>query len=197
MLSSHDLLPSFLDVENRNYKHLSNVTPYGDYLDGWWLLWKKLSTWFMSLVRSSRSRHHSHTHSAHSAGKSKSAGNVAGQSPSELKSQPFHVPKFSEIIDALVYINHNKNIRQFIASRVMDLYIRPNVDHIKTLDYHRCDSIVEIGYNTAKPLCQKFREMYYQILPPLSPPTSPRAASTSSEANQSRDTPIKLVKIQP
>jgi len=131
-----------VDIENKDYAHLSNVTPYGDYLNGFWLLWKKLQAWMCP----------------------------------KPKNHPdfFHIPKFSEIIDALVYINHNKNVRQFVASRMMDLYIRPDLGSTKVLDYHKCDSIVEIGFNTSLPLCERFKALYRHHFPE---PTVSQAAS--------------------
>jgi hypothetical protein len=48
-----------------------------------------------------------------------------------------HVPRFSELVSALSYVNNNRNIRNFLASNLIDLYVRPELREVKLLDYHK------------------------------------------------------------
>ena len=51
-----------------------------------------------------------------------------------------------EIVTSLAYMNHNRNIRQFLDSKVVDVYIRPELGQTLLLDYHKFNEIREIGY---------------------------------------------------
>lgn len=61
-----------------------------------------------------------------------------------------YVPRFSEIITSLTFINHNRNIRNFIDSQLMDIYVRPELGNTKLLDYHKMEQIWKLGYRYAK-----------------------------------------------
>ena len=57
-------------------------------------------------------------------------------------SEKLLVPRFAELVTSLTYINHNRNIRQFIEQKTMDLYVRPELGNTKLLDYHKVTLIV-------------------------------------------------------
>jgi lysophospholipid hydrolase len=61
-----------------------------------------------------------------------------------------NIPNFSDLIDSLSFISHNRNVRGAINSRLMDVYVRPPLSMIKLLDYHKLEQIAEIGYRTTK-----------------------------------------------
>ncbi len=62
--------------------------------------------------------------------------------------QRVRVPRFSEIVGSLLFINHNRNVRQAINSQLMDLYIVPPLGATALLDYHLWKDIADIGYVT-------------------------------------------------
>lgn len=45
-------------------------------------------------------------------------------------------------------MNHNRNIRHFLDSKVVDVYIRPELGQTLLLDYHKYDEIRDIGYRS-------------------------------------------------
>ena len=106
------------DVENKEEGHLQNLRSWGDYMNGFSLVWKKISSYW-SPFRSN-----------------------------------FHVPKYSEIIDSLVYINHNGTVRSLIQSRLVQLYVRPRyIQDFKILDYDKADLISRTGYESTNEIC--------------------------------------------
>jgi hypothetical protein len=80
------------------------------------------------------------------------------------------LPKFAELIGSLVYINHNRNIRNSLASKLIDLYIRPDLGLTALLDYHREAEIVQIGYACTKVKLTEWRLKNSALLPKATPP---------------------------
>jgi len=70
----------------------------------------------------------------------------------------------------LVYINHNRNIRNSLASKLIDLYIRPDLGLTALLDYHREAEIVQIGYACTKVKLTEWRLKNSALLPKATPP---------------------------
>jgi hypothetical protein len=68
-----------------------------------------------------------------------------------------HIPRYSDIIGSLIYINHNRNVRQSFESNIIDVYIRPELSSVQLLDYHKYEAIIDIGYLSAKRAIAKFR----------------------------------------
>jgi hypothetical protein len=65
-------------------------------------------------------------------------------------SKNIDLPKFSQIIYALLYLNHSRNIRSFVNDNLIDIYIYPELGNVMLLDYGKMKDIVEIGYRYAK-----------------------------------------------
>eukprot|EP01083_Nonionella_stella_P195034 718793_1 len=59
------------------------------------------------------------------------------------------IPRYSEIVNSLSFLNHNRNIRRFLNENMVDLYLRPELGDVKLLDYHKYSQIVDIGYKYA------------------------------------------------
>ena len=110
-----------VDVERKIDYQLQGLTYYGEYLNGWWLLSRKLATLLPRRLRE-----------------------LVGAAD-EIK-----VPRYSELISALLFIQHNRNIRQFLQSGVMDVYVRPLLGDTQLLDYHRELDIYARGEKSAK-----------------------------------------------
>ena len=110
-----------VDVERKIDYQLQELTYYGDYLNGWWLLGRKLATLLPGRLRE-----------------------LLGVAE-EVK-----VPRYSELISALLFIQHNRNIRQFLQSGVMDVYVRPLLGDTQLLDYHKELDIYARGEKSAK-----------------------------------------------
>ena len=110
-----------VDVERKIDYQLQELTYYGEYLNGWWLLGKKLGTLLPRRLRE-----------------------LVG-AEAEVK-----VPRYSELISALLFIQHNRNIRQFLQSGIMDVYVRPLLGDTQLLDYHRELDIYARGEKSAK-----------------------------------------------
>lgn len=77
-------------------------------------------------------------------------------------STPLRIPKYTELVSSLVFINHNRTIRQLLNSNLIDLYIRPELGNTQLLDYHKMNDIVEIGYRYGKVKITEFRIHYHQ-----------------------------------
>ncbi|SPQ98543.1 unnamed protein product (mitochondrion) [Plasmodiophora brassicae] len=60
------------------------------------------------------------------------------------------VPKFSDIVSALSYINNSRNVRSFLNEKLMDVYIRPELGSVLLLDYHKYDEIRTLGFKQAR-----------------------------------------------
>ena len=69
-----------------------------------------------------------------------------------------NIPKFSEIIYNLLYINHNRNIRSAIKTNKIDLYLRPPLGKIQLLDYHLFDKISQITYLYLQDLVKQWKQ---------------------------------------
>lgn len=60
------------------------------------------------------------------------------------------IPRYSELISSLLYLNHNRSIRRFVNERFMDVYINPELGNVMLLDYHKFSEILDIGYRYGK-----------------------------------------------
>eukprot|EP00808_Paulinella_micropora_P010377 g50024.t1 len=124
------------DIETKNEDEFENVSNYGDSLNGWWLLYRRLGQLFYN-------------------------------APS------FKIPGYAEIIGSLIYINHCRAVRTFINTKLMDLYIRPDLGNTKMLDYHKMEDIVAIGLANARGPLRVFRAQHSRDMPPLDSSSKP------------------------
>lgn len=86
-------------------------------------------------------------------------------------SERVRVPRYSQLVQSLLYINHNRTVRNQLSARLMDLYVCPDLGDTQLLDYHKMTHIVELGANCARPLVQQFRTKNAHLLPPLVAPS--------------------------
>lgn len=63
------------------------------------------------------------------------------------------VPSMGDISDMLVWVSSERHRQNMKMSS--DLYLTPPVTGYATLDYHRFDELVQMGYEYAKPLVEK------------------------------------------
>ncbi len=75
------------------------------------------------------------------------------------------IPRFTDIMSSLAYLNHNRNVRRALTSNVMDLYLRPDVGFVQLLDYHLWERIAEIGYKFAKVEVTKWKLLHAPHIP--------------------------------
>eukprot|EP00475_Leptophrys_vorax_P008202 TRINITY_DN15282_c0_g1_i1.p1 TRINITY_DN15282_c0_g1~~TRINITY_DN15282_c0_g1_i1.p1 ORF type:complete len:724 (-),score=137.73 TRINITY_DN15282_c0_g1_i1:1035-3206(-) len=68
------------------------------------------------------------------------------------------IPRYSDIIYSLIYMNHSRNVRRFINERYMDLYIQPELGNTMLLDYHKFEEIQDIGYRFTKLAATEFMQ---------------------------------------
>lgn len=78
--------------------------------------------------------------------------------------QQLKIPKYTELVSSLVFINHNRTIRYLLDSNLIDLYIRPELGSTQLLDYHKLNDIVDIGYKYGKLKITEFRINYHHEL---------------------------------
>jgi len=60
------------------------------------------------------------------------------------------MPKFTELVSAVEYINNTHNIQNLRESGDLDLYIKPKLANTNLLDYHKLDQIEKIGFVAAE-----------------------------------------------
>jgi len=60
------------------------------------------------------------------------------------------LPKFTEMVSAVEYINNTRNIQNLRESGDLDLYIKPMLANTGLLDYHKLAQIEKIGYEAAQ-----------------------------------------------
>ena len=75
------------------------------------------------------------------------------------------IPKYSDLISALLFIQHNRNIRQFMQGGVMDVYVRPQLGDTQLLDYHKEKDIVERGYRMGRVKLTEWRLVQGDAVP--------------------------------
>lgn len=75
------------------------------------------------------------------------------------------LPRFGELVSSLLYITHNRNVRNLISSNSLDLYVRPDLGNTALLDYDKMDQIVDIGYRVSKLRFEEFRNRHHSVLP--------------------------------
>jgi predicted acylesterase/phospholipase RssA/CRP-like cAMP-binding protein len=68
------------------------------------------------------------------------------------------IPRYSEIVYSLIYMNHNRNLRRFINEQFMDIYIRPDLGSAMLLDYHKFEEIRDLGNKFARFEISKFQQ---------------------------------------
>lgn len=81
----------------------------------------------------------------------------------------FASPLSFSVVGSLIYINHNRNIRQSLAGKLLDLYIRPELGSAALLDYHRESEIIDIGYACTKVKLTEWRLKNSAHLPRATP----------------------------
>jgi|ERR1719296_40147 len=70
--------------------------------------------------------------------------------------QTVKVPSMGDINELLSWVS-SERVKKEVEKKV-DLFLKPPVDHIGTLDYDKIDVIVKIGYDYAKPLVEEWAE---------------------------------------
>eukprot|EP00457_Paulinella_chromatophora_P012380 gb/GEZN01012587.1/.p1 GENE.gb/GEZN01012587.1/~~gb/GEZN01012587.1/.p1 ORF type:complete len:354 (-),score=36.70 gb/GEZN01012587.1/:7-999(-) len=118
------------DIETKDSPLFQQVSNYGDSLNGWWLLYRRICQMFYPMPT-------------------------------------FKIPGYSDIIGSLIYINHNRTVRLFIQTDMMDLYIRPDLGNTKMLDFHKMEDIVAIGLENSRAPLRAFRAKHSPHLPPV------------------------------
>jgi len=76
--------------------------------------------------------------------------------------QTVKVPSMGDINERLSWVS-SESAKKVIIKNKVDLFLRPPVGHIGTLEFDKIDEIVKIGYEYAKPLVEEWaKENGYQ-----------------------------------
>ncbi|GAB5355509.1 hypothetical protein AAMO2058_000211700 [Amorphochlora amoebiformis] len=93
------------------------------------------------------------------------------------------MPKFTELISAVEFINNSRNILHLRESGDLDLYIKPKLANTNLLDYHKLDQIEKIGFEAAHQQLNEKRDRLPKafILPPWEFPGEPMKRTPKSK----------------
>jgi lysophospholipid hydrolase len=69
--------------------------------------------------------------------------------------QTVKVPSMGDINERLAWVSSERSKKDIVKNKV-DLFLRPPVGHIGTLEYDKIDEIAKIGYEYAKPLVEEW-----------------------------------------
>ena len=142
-----------VDVEQKVDSRLQQIGYYGHSLNGWWLLGQKLSSLLPRWLLRCCGR---------------------AERPK--------LASYSELISALLFIGHNRNIRQFMQDGVMDVYVRPQLGETQLLDYHKEEEIVRRGYSSGRAKLTEWRLVQGSAVPTALDDQQPLASAAAGGA---------------
>lgn len=132
-----------IDVGSRDE---TNLTNYGDYLNGWWLLWKRFNPlaekvkvlWFYHSLTSTVGRMTATKHSL-----------FCHHSPVRLNKLSLQVLNMAEIQTRLAYVCCVRQLELVKDSDYCE-YIRPPIDRYGTLEFGKFDEIA-VSFSSLPP----------------------------------------------